>query len=49
MGTLTNIGLSVHYSFPYDHSAGLDKNLQNVEEQLSEMPEYQIQEEEMRR
>lgn len=46
VGTLTNIGLSVHYSFPYDHSAGLDKNLQNVEEQLSEMPEYQIQEEE---
>ena len=46
VGTLTNIGLSVHHSFPYDHSAGLDKNLQNVEEQLSEMPEYQIQEEE---
>lgn len=46
VGTLTNIGLSVHHSFPYDHSAGLDKNLQNVEEQLSEMPEYQIHEEE---
>lgn len=47
VGTVTNIGLSAHHHIPYDHQMGLDENLQNAYEQLSELPEYQaLQEEE---
>lgn len=47
LGSLTNIGLSVHHQFPYNHEMGIDENLQNVYEYLSELPAYQaIQEEE---
>lgn len=47
LGSLTNIGLSVHHQFPYNHEMGIDENLQNVYENLSELPAYQaIQEEE---
>lgn len=47
VGTLTNIGLSAHHQFPYNHEMGIDENLQNVYENLSELPAYQaLQEEE---
>lgn len=41
VGSVTNAGLAVEHSFEYDHNFTLDANLQNVHEQLSEMPEYQ--------
>lgn len=47
VGTLTNIGISPHHQFPYNHEMGIDENLQNVYENLSELPAYQaLQEEE---
>lgn len=42
VGHVTNIGLSVQHRFDYDVDHSLDANLDNVYEQLSEMPEYQM-------
>lgn len=44
VGTVTNAGLSVKHSFPYDHDHSLDMNIQGVYEHLHEMEEYQKEE-----
>ena len=44
VGTVTNTGLSVKHSFPYDHNHSMDMNIQGVYEQLHEMEEYQKEE-----
>ena len=44
VGTVTNIGLSVKHSFPYDHDQSMDMNIQGVHEQLQDMKEYQQEE-----
>ena len=44
VGTVTNIGLSVKHSFPYDHEQSIDMNIQGVHEQLQDMKEYQQEE-----
>lgn len=41
VGTTTNVGLKVDQTFDYDVDRTLDDNLENVYEQLSELPEYQ--------
>lgn len=41
VGTTTNEGLKVDQTFDYDVDRTLDANLENVYEQLSELPEYQ--------
>ena len=41
VGTTTNAGLKVDKTFDYDVDRTLDANLENVYEQLSELPEYQ--------
>lgn len=41
VGTTTNAGLKVDQIFDYDVDRTLDANLENVYEQLSELPEYQ--------
>lgn len=41
VGTTTNAGLKVDQTFDYDVDRTLDANLENVYEQLSELPEYQ--------
>ena len=41
VGTTTNAGLKVDQTFDYDVDRSLDANLENVYEQLSELPEYQ--------
>lgn len=41
VGTTTNAGLKVDQTFDYDVDRTLDDNLENVYEQLSELPEYQ--------
>lgn len=41
VGTTTNAGLKVDQTFDYDVNRTLDANLENVYEQLSELPEYQ--------
>lgn len=41
VGTATNAGLKVDQTFDYDVDRTLDANLENVYEQLSELPEYQ--------
>ncbi len=41
VGTTTNAGLKVDHTFDYDVDRTLDANLENVYEQLSELPEYQ--------
>lgn len=41
VGTTTNAGLKVAQTFDYDVDRTLDSNLENVYEQLSELPEYQ--------
>lgn len=46
VGSVTNIGLSVQHRFDYDVDRTLDDNLENVYEQLSELPEYQMVDEE---
>lgn len=40
VGSVTNAGMAVQHSFPYDHDFSLDSNLQGVHEKLSEMPLY---------
>lgn len=45
VGTTTNAGLKVDQTFDYDVDRTLDANLENVYEQLSELPEYQQAEE----
>lgn len=45
VGTTTNAGLKVDQTFDYDVDRTLDSNLENVYEQLSELPEYQKAEE----
>ena len=44
VGTVTNAGLSVKHSFPYDHNHSMGMNIQGVYEQLHEMEEYQKEE-----
>ena len=44
VGTVTNAGLSVKHSFPYDHDHSMDMNIQGVYEQVHEMEEYQKEE-----
>lgn len=46
VGTTTNAGLKVDQTFDYDVDRTLDANLENVYEQLSELPEYQQADEE---
>ncbi len=46
VGTTTNAGLKVDQTFDYDVDRTLDSNLENVYEQLSELPEYQKADEE---
>lgn len=41
VGTTTNAGLKVDQTFDYDVDSTLDANLENVYEQLSELPGYQ--------
>lgn len=41
VGKTTNAGLKVDQTFDYDVDRTLDANLENVYEQLSELPEYQ--------
>lgn len=41
VGTTTNAGLKVDQTFNYDVDRTLEANLENVYEQLSELPEYQ--------
>lgn len=41
VGPTTNVGLKVDQTFDYDVDRTLDANLENVYEQLSELPEYQ--------
>lgn len=41
VGTTTNAGLKADQTFDYDVDRTLDSNLENVYEQLSELPEYQ--------
>ena len=47
VGTVTNVGMKVQHSFTYDHFFTLDSNLQGIHEQLSEMEEYQKEENEV--
>ena len=44
VGQATNAGLAVQHSFPYDHNATLDDNLQKVNDKLGEMEEYRAEE-----
>ncbi len=39
-GQITDTGLSIRHSFPYDHNASLDANLEQANEKLNEMEEY---------
>lgn len=41
VGTITNVGLKVDQTFDYDVDRTIDANLENVYEQLSELPEHQ--------
>lgn len=45
VGTVTNAGLSVEHILSYDHSLSLADNIEDVYNILSELPEYQLQEE----
>ena len=48
VGQATNAGLAVQHSFPFNHNATLEANLQEVNEKLENMEEYraEVQEEE---
>lgn len=43
VGQATNAGLAVQHSFPFDHNITLDDNLQEVNEKLKGMEEYQVE------
>lgn len=43
VGPATNAGLAVQHSFPYNHDAALDDNLQAVNEKLNGMEEYRTE------
>lgn len=43
VGQATNAGLAVQHSFPFDHNTTLDNNLQEVNEKLKGMEEYQVE------
>lgn len=43
--TVTNAGLAVEHILSYDHSLSLADNIEDVYNTLSELPEYQLQEE----
>ena len=45
VGTVTNAGLVVEHILSYDHSLSLADNIEDVYNTLSELPEYQLQEE----
>ena len=40
---MTNAGLAVQYSFPFDHNVTLEANLQEVNEKPDDMEEYQTE------
>ena len=44
VGPATNAGIIAQHSFPYDHNATLDDNLQKVHERLGGMEEYRAEE-----
>lgn len=46
VGVITNTGLAIKHSFAYEHNASLEANLQWVQERLSEMAEYEKEQEE---
>lgn len=46
VGVVTNIDLAAKHSFAYEHNASFETNLQRVLERLSEMPEYQEEQQE---
>ena len=43
VGQATNAGLAVQHSFPFDHNITLDDNLQEVNEKLKSVEEYQVE------
>lgn len=43
VGQMTNAGLAVQYSFPFDHNVTLEANLQEVNEKPDDMEEYQTE------
>lgn len=45
VGTVTNAGLAVEHILSYDHSLSLADNIEDVYNTLSELSEYQLQEE----
>lgn len=45
VGTVTNAGLAVEHILSYDHSLSLADNIEDVYNILSELPDYQLQEE----
>lgn len=47
VGTVTNAGLAVQHILSYDHSLSLADNIEDVYNTLSELPEYQLQEEDV--
>lgn len=44
VGTVTNAGLSVKHSFPFNHDHSMDANISSAYEQLLDMEEYQKEE-----
>lgn len=44
VGTVTNAGLAVKYSFPFNHDHSMDENISSAYEQLLDMEEYQKEE-----
>lgn len=44
VGTVTNAGLAVKYSFPFSHDHSMDANISSAYEQLLDMDEYQKEE-----
>lgn len=43
VGQITNAGLVIQYSFPFNHNVTLEANLQEVNEKLDGMEEYQTE------
>lgn len=43
VGPATNAGMIAQHRFPYDHNASLEANLQEVDEKLNGMEEYQAE------
>lgn len=43
VGQITNAGLVIQYSFPFNHNVTLEANLQEVNEKQDGMEEYQTE------